>query len=111
MLGSYYINSLIKQFNGSQILAIASYNAGPAAVNRWIKDYGDPREMKDIKDIVNWMELIRYSETRNYVQRIIENSIVYEYVLDKFNTQILESQKNTSKEEIEEKSKDDKNKK
>ena len=54
------------------------------------------------------MELIRYSETRNYVQRIIENSIVYEYVLDKFNAQILESQKNTSKEEIEEKSKDDK---
>ncbi len=108
LLGSYYINSLIKQFNGSQILAIASYNAGPAAVNRWIKDYGDPREMRDIKDIVNWMELIRYSETRNYVQRIIENSIVYEYVLDKFNAQILESQKNTSKEEIEENSKDDK---
>lgn len=85
LLGSYYINSLIKQFDGSQVLAIASYNAGPGAVNRWIKEYGDPREMSDIKDIVNWMELISYAETRNYVQRIIENSIVYEYVLEKFN--------------------------
>ena len=85
LLGSYYINSLIKQFDGSQVLAIASYNAGPGAVNRWIREYGDPREMNDIKDIVNWMELISYAETRNYVQRIIENSIVYEYVLEKFN--------------------------
>ena len=85
LLGSYYINSLIKQFDGSQVLAIASYNAGPGAVNRWIKEYGDPREMSDIKYIVNWMELISYAETRNYVQRIIENSIVYEYVLEKFN--------------------------
>lgn len=85
LLGSYYINSLIKQFDGSQVLAIASYNAGPGAVNRWIRDYGDPRNMNDIKDIVNWMELISYAETRNYVQRIIENSIVYEYVLEKFN--------------------------
>lgn len=85
LLGSYYINSLIKQFDGSQVLAIASYNAGPGAVNRWIRDYGDPRNMSDIKDIVNWMELISYAETRNYVQRIIENSIVYEYVLEKFN--------------------------
>ncbi|MDD2839967.1 MAG: lytic transglycosylase domain-containing protein [Rickettsiales bacterium] len=83
LLGSYYINSLIKQFKGSQILAIASYNAGPSPVNRWIADYGDPREMTNIKDVVNWLELIGYSETRNYVQRIIENSIVYEYILDK----------------------------
>lgn len=83
LLGSYYINSLIKQFDGSQILAIASYNAGPTPVNRWIKDYGDPRKMEDIKDVVNWLESIGYSETRNYVQRIIEGSIVYEYILDK----------------------------
>ncbi len=85
LLGSYYINSLIKQFDGSQILAIASYNAGPSPVKRWINDYGDPREMNDIKDIVNWIELIGYSETRNYVQRIIEGSIVYEYILENVN--------------------------
>ena len=86
LLGSYYINSLIKRFDGSQILAIASYNAGSAPVNRWIKDYGDPREMKHIQDIVNWIELISYSETRNYVQRIVEGSIVYEYILEKSNS-------------------------
>ncbi len=85
LLGSYYINSLIKRFNGSQILAIASYNAGAVPVNRWIKDYGDPRDMKHIKDIVNWIESIGYSETRNYVQRIVEGSIVYEYILEKSN--------------------------
>ena len=82
LLGSYYINSLIKRFDGSQVLAIASYNAGAAPVSKWIKTYGDPRDMKNIKDIVNWIELISYSETRNYVQRIIESSIVYEYILE-----------------------------
>ncbi|HSQ97684.1 MAG TPA: lytic transglycosylase domain-containing protein [Rickettsiales bacterium] len=92
LLGSYYINSLIKQFQGSQILAIASYNAGPTPVNRWIKQYGDPREMTDIKDVVNWMESIGYSETRNYVQRIIEGSIVYEYILDKVNNNNIAQQ-------------------
>ena len=85
LLGSYYINSLIKQFDGSQILAIASYNAGATPVKRWINDYGDPRKMNDIKDIINWIELIGYSETRNYVQRIIEGSIVYEYILENNN--------------------------
>ena len=85
LLGSYYINSLIKDFDGSQILAIASYNAGPSAVRRWMKNYGDPRKMSSIKDIVDWIELIEYSETRNYVQRIIESSIVYEYILEKIN--------------------------
>lgn len=90
LLGSYYINSLIKQFDGSQILAIASYNAGPSPVNRWIKDYGDPRKMEDIKDVVNWLELIGYSETRNYVQRIIEGSIVYEYILDRASNKIAQ---------------------
>ncbi len=88
LLGSYYINSLIKQFDGSQILAIASYNAGATPVRRWMRDYGDPREMNNIKDIVNWIELIGYSETRNYVQRIVEGSIVYEYILEKANDEI-----------------------
>ncbi len=92
LLGSHYINSLIKQFQGSQILAIASYNAGPSPVNRWIRDYGDPRDMTDIKDVVNWLESIGYSETRNYVQRIIEASIVYEYILDKNTNNIAEQE-------------------
>jgi len=83
LLGSYYINSLIKQYNGSQVLAIAAYNAGPTATNKWISTHGDPRQMKNTKSIVNWIELIRYKETRDYVQRIIENAVVYEHVLTK----------------------------
>lgn len=82
LLGSSYIGSLMKQFKGSEMLAIASYNAGPAAVKRWMKLFGDPRRRKDIKDIIDWIELITYAETRHYVHRVIENSIVYEYVLE-----------------------------
>ncbi|GMO62374.1 MAG: lytic transglycosylase domain-containing protein [Rickettsiales bacterium] len=85
LLGTHYINSLIKNFNGSEILAIASYNAGPGAAKRWIEKYGDPRQMADMKDIIDWIERIEYSETRDYVQKIIENSIVYQYVLEKNN--------------------------
>ena len=72
LLGSKYLDMLSKQFDNSLILMTASYNAGPNAVNRWIKKNGDPRAMTNISDIVNWMELVRYSETRNYIQRIIE---------------------------------------
>ena len=92
LLGSYYINSLIKQFNGSQVLAIASYNAGPKATQKWIKQFGDPRKMSNIKEVVDWMESIGYSETRNYVQRIIEGSIVYEYILEKNNESVVKSE-------------------
>lgn len=84
-LGSYYINSLIDQFNGSEILAIAGYNAGPHSVKRWIKDYYDPRETKDIYRVIDWIELIPYPETRNYVQRIMEASVVYKHILKQFN--------------------------
>ena len=80
-LGSFYINQLIKQFKGSKILAIASYNAGPKATNRWIKDFWDPRESKTMEDVIDWMECITYKETRNYVQRILENLVIYEYKL------------------------------
>ncbi len=77
-LGDFYINQLIKQFNGSKILAIASYNAGPKATNRWINDFGDPRKKENIEDVIDWMESITYKETRNYVQKILENLIIYE---------------------------------
>lgn len=84
-LGSYYINSLIDQFEGSEILAIAGYNAGPHSVKRWIRDYYDPRETKDIYKVIDWIELIPYPETRNYVQRIMEASVVYKHILKQFN--------------------------
>lgn len=80
-LGSFYINQLVNQFNGSKILAIASYNAGPKATNKWIADFGDPRQSENMEGVIDWMESITYKETRNYVQRILENLIVYEYRL------------------------------
>jgi soluble lytic murein transglycosylase len=85
ILGSYYIKSLIDQFNGSELLAIASYNAGPNASKRWINDFYDPRNQKDIDKVVDWIELITYYETRNYVQRIMENVIVYKYLMSRVN--------------------------
>lgn len=84
-LGSYYIKELIDEFDGSEMLAIASYNAGPNATRRWIKEFYDPRKEKDLDKVVDWIELITYSETRNYVQRIMENLIVYKYLMSRSN--------------------------
>jgi soluble lytic murein transglycosylase len=84
-LGSFYIKKLITRFNGSEMLAIASYNAGPNAVQRWINEFYDPRKEQDIDKVVDWIELITYSETRNYVQRIMENLIVYKYLMSRTN--------------------------
>ncbi len=85
VLGSHYIKQLIDQFDGSEMLAIASYNAGPNATKRWINEFYDPRKEKDIDKVVDWIELITYSETRNYVQRIMENLIVYKYLMSRTN--------------------------
>ncbi len=78
-LGSAYLQELINQFSGSYVLAIASYNAGPGRANQWIGDWGDPRS--GTIDVVDWVELIPISETRNYVQRVMENLQVYRYRL------------------------------
>ena len=77
-IGSKYLYSLIDYYDGSKILAIASYNAGPTNVNKWIKQYGDPRNIET--NAINWIELIPFNETRNYVQRVIENYIIYQQV-------------------------------
>ncbi|WP_193371180.1 lytic transglycosylase domain-containing protein [Pelagibius marinus] len=74
-LGQAYLKELLEQFDGSYILALAAYNAGPSRAERWIKEYGDPRDPK--VDAVNWIERIPFSETRNYVQRILESLVVY----------------------------------
>ena len=81
MLGTYYINHLLKRFDNSYILSIASYNAGPNNTKRWIKENGDPREFNNVYDIIDWIEKITFSETRNYVQRILETSIIYLHLL------------------------------
>jgi soluble lytic murein transglycosylase len=80
-LGSHYIKKLLNKFDGSEIMAIASYNAGPNATQRWANEFYDPRNVDDIDKVVDWIELITYSETRNYVQRVMENLIVYKYLM------------------------------
>ncbi len=84
-LGSHYIKELVDKFNGSEIMAIASYNAGPNAAQRWVNEFYDPRREADIDRVVDWIELITYSETRNYVQRVLENMIVYKYLMSRQN--------------------------
>ena len=80
-LGSYYFNSLIEDYNGIYPFAIAAYNAGPNRVKTWRRVNGDPS--KGQLSYVNWIELIRFKETRNYVQRVLENINVYKYMLSK----------------------------
>ena len=80
-LGSYYFNSLIEDYNGVYPFAIAAYNAGPNRVKTWRRVNGDPT--KGELSYVNWIELIRFKETRNYVQRVLENINVYKYMLSK----------------------------
>ncbi len=80
-LGSYYFNSLMEEYNGVYPFAIAAYNAGPNRVKTWRRVNGDPS--KGSLSYVNWIELIRFKETRNYVQRVIENINVYKYMLNK----------------------------
>ncbi|HEY9080763.1 lytic transglycosylase domain-containing protein [Magnetovibrio sp.] len=75
IIGQVYLADMIKQFDGSYPLALAAYNAGPHRVKRWVKTYGDPRAGEI--DTIDWVELIPYSETRNYVQRVLENLGVY----------------------------------
>ncbi len=78
-LGSKYLGDLIDDFDGSYIMAIAGYNAGPSRVKRWIKEFGDPRTGE--VDPIDWIEQIPFNETRNYVQRVMENLQVYRAVL------------------------------
>lgn len=78
-LGSAYLGSLIDDWGGSYVLAIASYNAGPGRAREWIGMWGDPRNPGT--DVVDWIELIPIAETRNYVQRVLENVQVYRHRL------------------------------
>lgn len=74
-LGAAELGGLIEDYRGSYILTFAGYNAGRGSVKKWVERYGDPRDPK--VDTVDWVELIPFSETRNYVQRIMENLQVY----------------------------------
>jgi soluble lytic murein transglycosylase len=74
-LGAAELGGLLEDYRGSYILTFAAYNAGRGSVRKWIARYGDPRDPS--VDAVDWVELIPFSETRNYVQRIMENLQVY----------------------------------
>jgi soluble lytic murein transglycosylase len=74
-LGAAELGGLMEDYRGSYIMTFAAYNAGRGSLKKWIDRYGDPRDPK--VDAVDWVELIPFSETRNYVQRVMENLQVY----------------------------------
>jgi soluble lytic murein transglycosylase len=74
-LGSAFLHQLISNYDGSYIMALAGYNAGPGRVSRWAKELGDPRNSK--VDPVDWIERIPFTETRDYVHKILESVQVY----------------------------------
>ena len=74
-LGAAYLDELLKRFDGSLVLAAAAYNAGPRRVDEWLQTYGDPRRGE--RDFLDWIEMIPFAETRNYVQRVVEGAVVY----------------------------------
>jgi soluble lytic murein transglycosylase len=74
-LGTAELGNDIASWRGSYILAFVAYNAGPRRAREWIEQYGDPRDPK--VDPIDWVERIPLSETRNYVQRVMENVQVY----------------------------------
>ena len=78
LLGSTYFAGLVDQWGGSYPLAVASYNAGPGNARRWVNANGDPRTPG--VDMVEWIEQIPFTETRNYVQRVLENAVVYDSI-------------------------------
>ncbi len=76
-LGSTYYFNRLDQLGGSHVLAVASYNAGIGNVRRWLAANGDPRAGANV---IDWIEAIPFSETRNYVQRVLENAVVYDAI-------------------------------
>ena len=77
-LGSTYVQRMLDYYGGSYPLAIAAYNGGPGNVNKWLKAYGDPRTGQI--GIMEWIEKIPLSETRDYVYRVLENAVMYDHL-------------------------------
>lgn len=77
-LGTTHLIEVLKAYDGYIVLALCAYNAGGHNVKEWLQDFGDPRETKDW---LNWIESIPFGETRNYVQRVIENMVIYRALL------------------------------
>jgi soluble lytic murein transglycosylase len=77
-LGSTYLADMIDTYGGHYVLALAAYNAGPGRVKAWLGDYGDPRA--GAVDLIDWIESIPFSETRSYVQRVVEGLRIYRVI-------------------------------
>jgi peptidoglycan lytic transglycosylase len=88
-IGTAELGNVINEFRGSYILAFAAYNAGQHRVKEWIEQYGDPRNPKI--DPIDWIERIPFSETRNYVQRVVENMQVYRARMSKDSRLLIEA--------------------
>ena len=78
-LGSAYLAELLQAFEGDRALALAAYNAGPNRVRQWLATFGDPRRGE--VDPIDWIELVPFAETRNYIQRVLESAEVYRHRL------------------------------
>ncbi len=78
MLGSSYFRRMVAQWDGNYVLAVASYNAGAGNVRKWVRNYGDPRSAN--VDTLRWIEQIPFAETKGYVQRVMENTVVYDRI-------------------------------
>ena len=75
VLGATYLEQLARQFNGNAVMIAAGYNAGPSRPERWMEERGDPR--RGDMDVIDWIEHIPFSETRNYVMRVTESLPIY----------------------------------
>lgn len=90
-LGAAHLGELLDRFNGSYVLTFAAYNAGSSRSHKWIKEYGDPRKSR--VDTIDWIERIPFTETRNYVQRIMENLVIYRARFERDKLQITKDLK------------------
>ncbi len=88
-LGTAELGNNLASWRGSYILAFVAYNAGPRRAKEWIEQYGDPRDPKS--DPIDWIERIPISETRNYVERVIENMQVYRALLENNSKLMIEA--------------------
>jgi len=79
VLGAGYLQEMSDQFDGTLSLVAAAYNAGPGRPLRWMRENGDPRT--DAIDPVDWVEMIPFNETRNYVMRVTESLVIYRAIL------------------------------